>query len=76
MSRVRTDADILRAANDATGRTQSQFARGVLGLDSLSGYTAWIAHTNPKPALAPAVRLAWLITRHPELADEIETEFG
>jgi hypothetical protein len=35
----------------------------------------WIAGT-PRPALGPAVRLAWLLTRHPELADELVEEFG
>lgn len=70
------DAEILRTANAAAGGTQRQFATEVLGLEGLSGYTAWIGDPPRRKALGPAVRLAWLITQHPELADELRAAFG
>lgn len=66
-----TDADILRAAYRASGRTQKRFANDVLGM-SLSAFTDWL---QGDPALASSVRLAWAIIERPALADEIADRF-
>ena len=70
--RVSGDAAILRPAYRASGRTQLDFARDVLGM-SLSGFTGWLAGEPCPPAI---VRLCWAITERPELADEIEVHFS
>ena len=69
-----TDSQRLRAALEASGRTQDAYAR-LLGLAGKSSLAPWIAET-PRPAPGPAVRLAWLLARHPELAQELVEEFG
>lgn len=70
--RLSGDAATLRAAYEASGRTQLDFARDVLGM-SLSGFTGWLAGEPCPPAI---VRLCWAITERPELADEIAERFG
>ena len=65
----RTDAERLRAGVEATG-TRAQFAQ-LIGV-SVSGLDGWLAG---KPVMGPIPRLAWLLTTHPELAEEIRAEF-
>lgn len=67
-----SDAAMLRAALDATGRTQRSFAQDVLGM-SLSGLTGWLGGA---PCPAAIVRLSWAIRERPALADEIAAAFG
>ena len=62
---------ILRAALDATGRSQVRLAVDVLGVNDRS-LRQWLAG---EPCWPPITRLAWLLARHPELADELETAF-
>ena len=66
-----TAATILRAALDATGRTQFELA-GLAGV-GLSTVTDALAGRSDARLLS---RLAWLLARHPELADELDAEFG
>lgn len=73
--RVSGDADILRSAQEASGRSQVRFAVDVLGVNDRS-FRGWISAANPDPAWPPVVRLAWLIERHPDLADEIDAAFN
>jgi hypothetical protein len=63
---------ILAAAQAATDLSQVQFARRILDVNDRS-YRGWLAG---EPCWGPVTRLAWLIARHPELAAEIEAEFG
>lgn len=63
---------VLRAAYVASGRTQSRFAREVLGV-SLSAFTDWL---RGEPCLQPVVSLCWLIAERPERADEVMRAFG
>lgn len=53
-------------------RSQVRFAIDVLGVNDRS-FRAWLAGA---PCWPPIVRLAWLIERHPELADELAAEYS
>jgi len=71
VSTAARSADILRAALDATGRSQVRLAVDVLGVNDRS-LRGWLAG---EPCWEPIVRLAWVLSRHPELADEIDAEY-
>jgi transcriptional regulator with XRE-family HTH domain len=60
----------LYAVLDATGLRQTDLAH-LLGV-GVSTLTDALAGRSDPPLLA---RLAWLLARHPELADEVEAEF-
>lgn len=62
---------ILRAALDATGRSQVRLAVDVLGVNDRS-LRQWL---SGEPCWPPIARLAWLLARHPELADELDAEY-
>ena len=62
---------VLRDALAATGRTQLDLAVGVLGI-GLSTLTDGLAGRSANPLL---LRLAWLLSEHPETADELEAAF-
>lgn len=67
-----TDAmRVLRAALESTGRSQVRLAIDVMGVNDRS-LRAWLAG---EPCWPPIVRLAWLVARHPELADELANDF-
>lgn len=67
-----TDAQqILRAALDATGRSQVRLAIDVFGINDRT-FRGWLAG---EPTWPPIVRLAWLLAEHPTLADELEEHF-
>lgn len=70
-----TDAQRLRAALDASGLSQDAYARR-LGLAGKSSLAPCIADPPSRAALGSTVRLAWLLSQHPELADELAEEFG
>lgn len=65
-------AALLRAALDATGRNQTRLAEDVLGAKARS-VRDWLAG---EPCWQPIMRLAWVLARHPELADEIDAAFN
>jgi len=72
MPNPKTDAQrILADAVEATGRSQVRLAIDVLGVNDRS-FRGWLAG---EPAWPPLVRLCWLLSQHPKLADEIEKHF-
>jgi hypothetical protein len=68
----RKKTDILLAAIDATAPNHTRFATDVLGV-SVRVLRLWLATGS---CTQPTLRLAWLLARHPKLADEIAREFG
>jgi len=62
---------ILADAVEATGRSQVRLAIDVLGVNDRS-FRDWLAGA---PTWQPLVRLCWLLSKHPKLADEIEKHF-
>lgn len=69
---MRDPATLLKSAVEKSRRSQVRFAVDVLGVNDRS-LRAWLAGEACWP---PVVRLAWLIDRHPELADELADEFA
>lgn len=63
---------VMRDAVEATERSQVRLAIDVLGVNDRS-FRGWLAG---EPCWPPVVRLAWLLARHPKLADELETHFN
>lgn len=66
-----SSADILRAALEATERSQVRLAIDVLGVNDRS-LRQWLVG---EPCWPPVVRLAWVLSKHPEIADEIDAHF-
>lgn len=65
-------AQIMHDAVKATGRSQVRLAIDVLGVNDRS-FRTWLAGA---PCWPPIVRLVWLLAEHPDLADELEAQFG